>query len=211
MKRFIVGLACMALMAVSCVDALAGTWTANNGVGSISGSFDAFTPTTGDMTVPLSVTNFHYNSSPSSRLAAFAGYTDPGPMTEYAWGPNPTPYTQNFDAFGSTIGDSYTFTNAIFGTFTGSVVSDFEFNAAGTGSGNRTLDLVGVFTTGSNTHYVGGPASVDATLQIAFSRNFGGAVNVAWSMNTSNVPEPTSIAIFGLGALGFAGRRFRRK
>ena len=210
MKRFIVGLACMALMAVSCVDALAGTWTANNGVGSISGSFDAFTPTTGDMTVPLSVTNFHYNSSPSSRLAAFAGYTDPGPMTEYAWGPNPTPYTQNFDAFGSTIGDSYTFTNAIFGTFTGSVVSDFEFNAAGTGSGNRTLDLVGVFTTGSNTHYVGGPASVDATLQIAFSRNFGGAVNVAWSMNTE-VPEPTSIAIFGLGALGFAGRRFRRK
>ena len=210
MKRFIVGLACMALMAVSCVDALAGTWTANNGVGSITGSFDAFTPTTGDMTVPLSVTNFHYNSSPSSRLAAFAGYTDPGPMTEYAWGPNPTPYTQNFDAFGSTIGDSYTFTNAIFGTFTGSVVSDFEFNAAGTGSGNRTLDLVGVFTTGSNTHYVGGPASVDATLQIAFSRNFGGAVNVAWSMNTE-VPEPTSIAIFGLGALGFAGRRFRRK
>ena len=210
MKRFIVGLACMALMAVSCVDALAGTWTANNGVGSITGSFDAFTPTTGDMTVPLSVTNFHYNSSPSSRLAAFAGYTDPGPMTEYAWGPNPTPYTQNFDAFGSTIGDSYTFTNAIFGTFTGSVVSDFEFNAAGTGSGNRTLDLVGVFTTGSNTHYVGGPASVDATLQIAFSRNFGGAVNVGWSMNTS-VPEPTSIAIFGLGALGFAGRRFRRK
>ena len=209
MKRFIVGLACMALMAVSCVDALAGTWTANNGVGSISGSFDAFTPTTGDMTVPLSVTNFHYNSSPSSRLAAFAGYDDPG-MTEYAWGPNPTPYTQNFDAFGSTIGDSYTFTNAIFGTFTGSVVSDFEFNAAGTGSGNRTLDLVGVFTTGSNTHYVGGPASVDATLQIAFSRNFGGAVNVAWSMNTE-VPEPTSIAIFGLGALGFAGRRFRRK
>ena len=210
MKRFIVGLACMALMAVSCVDALAGTWTANNGVGSISGSFDAFTPTTGDMTVPLSVTNFHYNSNPSSRLAAFAGYTDPL-ATEYTWGPNSTPNPVNFDAFGSTIGDSYTFTDTIFGTFTGSVVSDFEFNAAGTGSGNRTLDLVGVFTTGSNTHYVGGPASVDATLQIAFSRNFGGAVNVAWSMNTSNVPEPTSIAIFGLGALGFAGRRFRRK
>ena len=208
MKRFIVGLACMALMAVSCVDALAGTWTANNGVGSITGSFDGFTPTTGDMTVPLSVTNFHYNSLPTSRLAAFAGYTDPG---EYAWGPLSTPNPVNFDAFGSTIGDSYTFTDTIFGTFTGSVVSDFEFNAAGTGSGNRTLDLVGVFTTGTNAHYAGGPASKLATIQIAFSRNFGGAVNVAWSMNTSNVPEPTSIAIFGLGALGFAGRRFRRK
>ena len=210
MKRFIVGLACMALMAVSCVDALAGTWTDNYGVGSITGSFDAFTPTTGDMTVPLSVTNFHYNSNPSSRLAAFAGYTDPG-MTEYTWGPSSTPNPVNFDAFGSTIGDSYTFTDAIFGTFTGSVVNDFEFNAAGTGSGNRTLDLEGVFTIGSNTHYVGGPASVDATLQIAFSRNSGGAVNVAWSMDTRHVPEPTSIAIFGLGALGFAGRRFRRK
>jgi hypothetical protein len=210
MKRFIIGLACLAFTAMSCVDALAGVWTANNGVGSISGSFDAFTPTTGDMTGPLTATNFHYNSSPSSRLAAFAGYTDPL-MTEYTWGPNSTPNPVNFDAFGSTIGDPYTFTDTIFGTFTGTVVSDFEFNAVGPGSGNRTLDLVGLFTTGSNSHYAGGPAAVDATLQIAFSRNAGGAVNVAWSMNTSNVPEPASIAIFGLGALGVAGRRFRRK
>ena len=208
MKRFIVGLACMALMAVSCVDALAGTWLSNGGVGSISGSFDAFTPTTGDMTVPLSVTDFHYNSSPSSRLAAFAGYTAPG---EYAWGPSSTPNPVNFDAFGSTIGDSYTFTDTIFGTFTGSVVADFELNAAGPGSGNRTLDLKGLFTPGNNSHYEGDLTGLLATLQIAFSRNSGGAVNVAWSMNTSNVPEPTSIAIFGLGALGFAGRRFRRK
>jgi hypothetical protein len=207
MKRFIIGLACLAFTAMSCVDALAGVWTDNNGVGSISGSFDAFTPTTGDMTGPLTATNFHYNSSPTSRLVAFAGYTDPSIlMTEYAWATE----VANFTSFGSTIGDPYTFTDTIFGTFTGTVVSDFEFNAVGPGSGNRTLDLVGLFTTGSNSHYAGGPAAVAATLQIAFSRNAGGAVNVAWSMNTE-VPEPASIAIFGLGALGVAGRRFRRK
>jgi hypothetical protein len=209
MKRFIIGLACLAFTAMSCVDALAGVWTANNGVGSISGSFDAFTPTTGDMTGPLTATNFHYNSSPSSRLAAFAGYTDPL-MTEYTWGPNSTPNPVNFDAFGSTIGDPYTFTDTIFGTFTGTVASDFEFNAVGPGSGNRTLDLKGLFTPGTNSHYEMDVTGVAATLQIAFSRNAGGAVNVAWSMNTE-VPEPASIAIFGLGALGVAGRRFRRK
>ncbi|MFM8572180.1 MAG: PEP-CTERM sorting domain-containing protein [Pirellula sp.] len=207
MKRFKVVLTCLALTAMSCVNAMAGTWLANNRAGSVSGSFDAIIPTTGDLTVPLSVTNFHYNSAASSRLGAFAGIAEPG---ELVW-----VTTQGFDALGSTIGDAYTFTSASFGVFNGVVSADTSFNAgASTGSGNRTLDLKGTFTPGSNAHYEGDTLTLaGTTLQIAFSRNDGGSVNASWSFDTtsaSEVPEPTSMAIFSLGALGFAYRNRRR-
>ena len=207
MKRFKVVLTCLALIAMSCVNAMAGTWLANNRAGSVTGSFDALIPTTGDLTVPLSVTNFHYNSAASSRLGAFAGITEPG---ELLW-----ITTQSFDALGFTIGDAYTFTSPTFGVFSGVVSADTSFNAgASTGSGNRTLDLVGTFTPGSNAHYEGDAlALVGTTLQIAFSRSPGGSVNASWSFDTTTageVPEPTSMAIFSLGALGLAYRNRRK-
>jgi len=207
MKRFIVGLACLALMAMSCVDAVAGTWLSNNRAGSISGSFNGLSPTAGDLTVPISVTDFIYNTTPGSRNGAFVGITEPNTMV---WAG-----LENFDAFGLTVGDAYVFTSATFGSFTGTVTVEGGTNVAGPGTGNRTLDFTGIFTPGSNVHYEGDSTSLSgATLQVSFSRNLGGSVNAAWSMDTTAVPhqlpEPASIAIFGLVALGVAGRRFRR-
>jgi hypothetical protein len=207
MKRFIVGLACLALMAMSCIDATAGTWLSNNRAGGISGSFAAISPNLGDMTVPISVTTFSHNNSPSSRTGAFDGISEPG---ELVWSG-----TYNFDAFGLTVGDAYVFTSLTFGTFSGTVAIEGGFNQSGLGSGNRTIDLTGTFTPGSNAHYEGDTTTLSgATLQIAFSRNAGESVSASWSMDTTGakpVPEPASIAISGLGALGVAGRRFRRK
>jgi hypothetical protein len=208
MKRFKIVLGCLALMAMSCVNAMAGTWLANNRIGSVSGSFDTLVPTAGDLTVPLSVTTFHYNSAASSRLGAFAGIIE---VNEWVWA-----ITSNFDALGSTVGDAYTFTSPTFGVFSGVVSAESSFNAAAsTGTGNRTLEFTGTFTPGTNLHYEGDTVTLAGTsLQIAFSRNAGGSVNASWSFDTAGskpVPEPTSIAIFGLGAVGIAVRRFRRK
>ena len=207
MKRFKFGLTCMALVVMSCANAMAGVWLSNNGHGSVSGSFDAFTPVAGDMSGALSVTHFLYNAGASSRQDAFAGYTDPGMGNEVWLG------TYNFHALGLTVGDAYVFSTPSFGTFSGTITGETEFMAsASTGTGNRTLAFKGSFTPGSNTHYEGDTATKTlTTLQIAFSRNDGGSVNVAWSLDTDPVPEPTSIAIFAFGAVGFAVRRFRRK
>jgi hypothetical protein len=205
MKRFKFGLTCMALVVMSCANAMAGVWLSNNGHGSVSGSFDAFTPVTGDMSGALSVTHFLYNPGASSRQVAFAGYTEPG---NEVWAG-----TYNFASLGLTVGNPYVFSMASFGTFNGTIIGETEFMASALmGTGNRTLDFSGTFTPGTNTHYEGDMTVIsDATLQIAFSRNDGGSVNVAWSLDTDPVPEPTSIAIFAFGAVGFAVRRFRRK
>ena len=89
------------------------------------------------------------------------------------------------------------------------------WNLPGPGDGSRTLNLIGTFTPGTNSHYEGDTTSLTNTyLQISFSRNIGGTVNAAWSFDTTAgapVPEPASIAIFALGAAGFATRRWRRK
>lgn len=210
MKRFKFGLTCMALVVMSCANAMAGVWLSNNRVGSVSGAYDSFTPTTGDMSGSLTVVDALYNAGASSRLGAFAGIIETGLPAGLVWAG-----TYNFDALGSTVGDAYVFTSSTFGNFTGTITAESSFMASAlTGTGNRTLDFTGTFTPGGNTHYEGDSTSINgATLQIAFSRNDGGSINVAWSLDTSAaaVPEPTSIAIFGLGAVGFAVRRFRRK
>ncbi|MFN6412347.1 MAG: PEP-CTERM sorting domain-containing protein [Planctomycetota bacterium] len=185
---------------------MAGTWLSNNRAGGVSGGFTSISPTNGNLSVPLSVTGFHYNSGPSSRTGAFAGIVEPGDLV---WAG-----THNFDAFGLTIGDSYTFSSPTFGTFLGTVVSDTPSNLSGSGAGSRTLDLSGTFTPGTNSHYEGDTTTVTNTyLQIAYDRNVGGTVNAAWSLDTTQaeVPEPASIAIFALGAVGFATQRWRRK
>ena len=205
MKRFIVGLACLALMAMSCVDAKAGTWLDNNRAGAISGSFGTISPTDGDLTVPITVTDFFYNPGPTSRNGAFTGITETNALV---WN-----VVENFDALGLTVGDAYFFSSPSFGSFTGTVTVENSTNPVGPGTGNRTMDLIGTFTPGSNLHYENDSTSIeDAYLQIAFSRGDGGSINASWSMDTTGeVPEPASIAIFALGAAGFASRRFRRK
>jgi len=114
--------------------------------------------------------------------------------------------------------------SATFGTFTStSLTSDSGSSGIVNGSGNRTLVFAGGFTPG--TLFAAGnfdPTSADITVTLNQSTtNFGlpgettfFSITVAMtSFNAppSTVPEPASMAIFGLGALGLAARRFRRK
>jgi len=206
MKRFKLGLTCLALMAMSCVNAMAGTWLSNNREGGVSGAFASISPISGDLSIPLSVTDFFYNSGPTSRSGAFAGITE---LNDLVWAG-----MQSFDAFGLTIGDFYSFSSPTFGTFLGKITGENFNNLTGPGAGQRSLDFTGTFSPGSNSHYEGDTTSLEnALLQISFSRNAGGTVNASWSFDTTAskpVPEPTSIAIFGLSALGLAFRRLRR-
>ena len=93
-----------------------------------------------------------------------------------------------------------------FGSFSGNVFSDIY---AGNNANNaRSLLATGTFTR----------AGFDATpSSISFSVSETGA-SYAYAFTISvtppppaAVPEPASMAIFGLGALGLAARRYRRK
>jgi len=205
MKRFMAGLACLALVAMSSVSAMAGTWLDNNRTGSINGYFSSFTPTSGALNAGTTVTNFNFLSGAD----AFSGLA-PVTTTLFAG-------TKNFDVVGSTIGDSYTFTDAVYGTFVGTITNELTSGdlGAATGVANLTYSFIGTFTPGSSSFYEGDNTTLsNASFQITFGRTAGGTVSASWSLDTagsSPVPEPTSIAIFGLGAAGLAVRRFRRK
>lgn len=91
-----------------------------------------------------------------------------------------------------------------FGSFSGAVFSD---NYAGSDTNNvRSFLATGMFTR----------AGFDATpSEISFSvTDTGASYAYAFTISVTPpaaVPEPASMAIFGLGALGLAARRYRRK
>lgn len=217
MKRFMSGLATVALVALSSVSAMAGVWLDNNRSGSIAGSFDSFTPTSGSLAGALTAKDFYYSPGSINRTGAFAGITE---VNSLVWD---TAGFLNFDASGLTVGDAYTFSSSSFGTFVGTITGEVVNNLNGDIllAGSRQLNFVGTFTPGGNSHYEGDTATLtNVTLQINFSRNASpngttsGSINASWSMDTAGaapVPEPTSMAIFGLGAAGLAFRRYRRK
>lgn len=95
-----------------------------------------------------------------------------------------------------------------YGVFTGSFSGGFSATAT-----NLTANYSGSFTPGSA--YSSFTTSNSASLNLAFSYPGSGTnYGVTGTFNTvggSAVPEPASMAIFGLGALGIAARRFRRK
>lgn len=103
-----------------------------------------------------------------------------------------------------TIGD----TGAGFGTF----VSTANTVDSAIPNTSRTIQFLGDFTP-TNTTLFPGALATPAILTITISQSgssFSGSFTIA--MNApSAVPEPASMAIFGLGAIGIAARRFRRK
>lgn len=206
MKSLISSVAFTALVSLSCVNAMAGTWLSNNRAGGISvGTFASITPTAGALDGPLSVTDFKFGVG----SGAFNGAATFG--TVFFAGSN------NFDVFGSVLNDPYTLSSTGFGTFVAKVTVEQSSGVLSdaVGTATRTIGLKGIFTPGNDPHYENDTTSLaNTTLTITFSRNEGGSGSASWSFDTSAatvVPEPTSIAIFGLGAAGFAVRRFRRK
>jgi hypothetical protein len=94
-----------------------------------------------------------------------------------------------------------------YGVFTGALTSYNTFTT------NAFANYSGSFTPGSA--FPGFDVATISTLNLAFSLagtsyNVSGTV-FATGVPAPTVPEPASMAIFGLGALGFAARRFRRK
>lgn len=96
-----------------------------------------------------------------------------------------------------------------YGTFTGNFSGGFSATAT-----NLTATYSGSFTPGSA--YSSFMTSNNASLNLAFSYPGSGTnYSVTGTFNAvggpAPVPEPASMAIFGLGAIGLAARRFRRK
>ncbi|MEK0424974.1 MAG: motif, partial [Planctomycetota bacterium] len=84
------------------------------------------------------------------------------------------------------------------------VAKDYVFGTAISGTvtwNNKTLADLGITNLGTYVYTAGSGANTD-TVTVIFSSGGGGG--------SGAVPEPTSMAIFGLGALGFAYRNRRR-
>ena len=111
----------------------------------------------------------------------------------------------------------FSLTTAGFGSFTGTLVSDTGLSGISGGNGNRTITYTGSFSAGS-LFPSGVLDATTANLTITLNQSttsgntfFSNSVTLTAFGTSAAVPEPASMAIFGLGAIGFAARRFRRK
>jgi hypothetical protein len=111
-------------------------------------------------------------------------------------------------------GGGFVLSNATFGTFTSSaLLSDTLATEIVAGNGNRTITYKGFFSAGS-LFAANIRDATDANLTITLNQsttNGNTFFSNTMTLTASGVPEPTSIALFGLVALGIVARRFRRK
>lgn len=93
-----------------------------------------------------------------------------------------------------------------FGSFSGNV--SFDSHAGDTDNNVRSLLASGTFT---RTGFAATPSSISfSATKTGASYSYGFTISVT-PPPPAAVPEPASMAIFGLGALGLAARRYRRK
>ena len=145
---------------------------------------------------------------------------DVSPNVRLYWNENVPNDTSRVDLYfdaGTILGTILTIGSdpSQWGSFTGKVTTDSR-STVGLGQ-SRTIIITGNFKPGTDGYYGAITALEDGVLILTFSKaTAGGSVTSSWALDTvvSNspaVPEPTSVAIFSLGAVGFAVRRFRRK
>lgn len=136
---------------------------------------------------------FNISKSGSINYSSYSKISGPGP----SWGNNFMLTTAS--SFASSI-DMF-----IFGSEGLAINSSYVFGTAITGSAtfnNKTLANLGLTNQGSYVYTVGSGSNTDTvTFNIGGSGGGGGG---------GAVPEPTSMAIFGLGALGLAYRARRK-
>ena len=111
-------------------------------------------------------------------------------------------------------GGGFVLSNATFGTFTSiALLSDTLASEIVAGSGNRTITYKGSFSAGSLfASNIRDATDANLTININQSTTGGNTFfSNTMTLTASGVPEPTSIALVGLGALGMVARRFRRK
>jgi len=202
MKRFMGLVAVVALTVATSLSSFAGY--AGTG-GSIGGFVTGKSPNTGPLGDAFAISTFTTNGGGFSDDFNDAGF---GNKVFFDGG-------YNFGTAPITVGTSVNFSSAAFGSFVGTVTADN--GVAGDNSLlSRQITFVGTFTPGTDGAYNGiTTALANTTMQLTVSKSAaGGSHSGNWTMDTSAssaVPEPASIAIFGLGAAGLAVRRFRRK
>lgn len=196
MKSVFLGLALVAAM-------LGGT-TAQAGFVSGSATFGstATTPESGGTALDARAIS---NVTKTSGTTNFANVSIPNLTTQWA----------NFSITNPM--NSVSLSTLGFGTFASiGLTSDTGLSGIVNGNGNRVITFSGLFVGGT----LFAPNLRDATastLTITLNQvDVGGTPEYSTSVRlvatgTQAVPEPTSIALFGLGALGLVARRFRRK
>lgn len=105
----------------------------------------------------------------------------------------------------------FSFGNPVFGYFTATSTIDDSTNLTGK---SRSIEFLGTFTAGTGWAMYGKSGISAADLVISFTQVAGPGTPVSGSftMTTSAIPEPTSVAMLGLGLSGIISlRRFRRK
>jgi hypothetical protein len=208
MRRFVLGL--FAGLAVTVATGLS-SFAGYTGVGGIVvGATSGLSPNSGPLGQAFVVKD-------DSGDAAFMTGGNSGNSGDFASGFNFKNFFSGIYNFGSpsTIGAAGSFGSSSYGTFTGNVTVDNGVTGDNSAT-NRQIIFSGTFTPGADSEYGGNTTSLAALFQVTISKTgAGGGWTGAWSLDTTAnaaaVPEPTSIAIFGLGAVGFAVRRFRRK
>ncbi len=209
MKRLVFGL--LAGLAVTLATSLSGFAGYTGAGGIVVGAPSGLSPNSGPLGQAFAVQD-------TAGDAAFTTGGNSGNSGDFASGFNFKNFfsgTYNFGA-PSTVGASGSFgTLSTFGTFSGNVTVDTGVTGDNAAT-SRQIIFSGTFTPGSDAAYSGNTTSLAALFQVTISKtSAGGGWTGAWSLDTTAnaaaVPEPTSIAIFGLGAVGVAVRRFRRK
>lgn len=134
---------------------------------------------------------------------------------DFTQAPNFTTIWQDF-VLTNPMPSPFVLSNSTFGTFTGSIVSDSLDGGVTAGNGQRTIVYKGSFTAGSLfAADIRDATEADLTITLNQSttgpNTFFSGTTTLTAFGTTAVPEPTTIALFGLGALGLVARRFRRK
>lgn len=208
MKKFVLGLVCVCMVALGAVDAFAGF-----------SSFDPTGPAGTQSDSRVNFTNFSFTGARGGDSVQFT--PDPGSA-------NPTGYTVSYVFTSGTTANSTTTMAFSVATTSPWVLKDFSveglrsgtfstYTVTGTATGASGTSTA-THTTAANLVTFGSTPPVTSSnfnINFVYNGSLGGAItgfNVYFRVeDPSAVPEPTSIAIFGLGAIGFAAKRFRRR
>jgi hypothetical protein len=201
MKTFFLGLIAASALLVSGAVAQAGFIS-----GGVSFSMETQNNTSGTVLDTRNIFDLSKNGGASGDFATAGGG---------GFVPNNTPW-QSF-TLTNPMTSPFTLSTLAFGTFIGNVVTDTGDSGISNNRGTRTIIFSGSFQGGTLFDGSGkqDPTNADLTytLQQSFTdpnKFFLSGITMT-AFGTAAVPEPASMAIFGLGAIGFAARRFRRK